>query len=73
MFIWRAYELRETLSDTQLERLEAAVRIEVERYRDVIKNSPADRLQIQVPFLAELEAKLANVSGLLARRRDSSS
>jgi len=65
MYVHRAYELRETLSDNELERLEAGLKDEVEHYRFAIRNYPPDRMSnYGAPFLTGLEAKLAEVRRL---------
>jgi hypothetical protein len=68
MNIGRAYELRLTLSDIELERLEQGLKDEAERYRFIIQNSPPDRLAIEKPFLAKMEARLDDVRRLRAER-----
>jgi hypothetical protein len=73
MKVWRAYELWETLSDNELERLEQGLRGEVERYSFIIQNSPPDRSEkIEGPYLAAIQAKLDDVCHLRAGRRKTS-
>jgi hypothetical protein len=65
-----AYQRRETLSDSELERLRAALAVEVARYLDAIQNYPPDRMeQYGKPHLARLEGRVAEVDRLLTNRR----
>lgn len=60
---------RASLSVSELERLLAALRDEVERYRYTIRNYPPDRMQRHgTPFLAALERRVDEVQRLLDRR-----
>jgi hypothetical protein len=72
MYIETAYARREALSDVDIERLHAALVDETERYRFSIRNYPADRMEKHgAPFLAKLEARVAEVEQLLKQRRGS--
>ena len=63
-----AFHRRETLNVTELERLRAQLVIEVERYRDAIRGYSAEKMALHgTPFLAGLEAKVAEVERLLAQ------
>lgn len=65
-----AYQRRDTLSDTELERLREALQINVTRYQDAIQNYSPDKMeQHGKPYLAELQARVAEVDRLLANRR----
>ena len=65
-----AYQRRETLSDTELERLRVALANEVARFRDVIRNYPPDRMErYGQPYLARLEERVVEVDRLLASRK----
>ena len=67
MFIENAYSRRDSLSDTDLERLLNALRDQVERYRFAIRNYPPERLKVYgQPHLNKLEARVSVVEGLLA-------
>ena len=69
MFVENAYARRDSLSDGELERLLAALKDEVERYRYAIRNYPPDRLeQYGNPFLANLEARVAEVQRVVSER-----
>jgi hypothetical protein len=69
VFILKAYELRKTLSDAELERLEAGLQIEVERYRSAIENYPPERMAKHgAPHLALLEARVTEVRRIRADR-----
>jgi len=66
MFVRNAYDRRETLSDAELDRLLAALRDEVDRYRYAIRNYPPDRMErYGEPFLARLEERVSQVAGLI--------
>ena len=64
MNVGRAYQQRAQLSDAELERLEQGLKDEAERYRFVIQNSPPERLAIETPVLAKMEARLEEVRRL---------
>jgi len=69
MFIWNAYARREGLSDAQLERLLAALRDEVKRYCDVIRNYPPDRMErYGTPHLNRLQERVEEVERLVSER-----
>lgn len=69
MFIERAYEERESLSDRDLERLRSALVDQVDRYKFAIRNYPADRMEgYGAPFLSRLEEKLRVVDEVIVRR-----
>lgn len=69
MFIENAYERRATLSDAELERLLAALKDEVERYRYAIRNYPPDRMErYGRPFLVKLEDRVDMVRRLIQDR-----
>ncbi len=69
MFIENAYARRDNLSDAELERLLAALKDEVERYRYTIRNYPPDRMERHGrPFLAKLEERVDEVQRLLSQR-----
>lgn len=73
MFIENAYTRREGLSDAELDRLLAALKDEVERYRYVIRNYPADRMeQHGKPLLAKLERRVDEVQRLVSKRASGS-
>lgn len=74
MFIDNAYERRESLSDTNLERLLSALKDEADRYRYTIRNYPPDRMDSHgKPFLAKLERRVGVVQRLLSERAESGS
>jgi septum formation topological specificity factor MinE len=68
-----AYDRRETLTESQLERLRAELMAEVDRYRDAIRGYSQEKMaRYGSPYLAGLEAQVAEVERLLAiRSRDS--
>ena len=69
MYIDKAYDQREDLSDRDLERLLVALRDEVERYRYTIRNYPPDRMEKHgKPFLAKLEERVAVVKKVVESR-----
>ena len=69
MYIDKAYDQREDLSDRDLERLLTALRDEVERYRYTIRNYPPDRMEKHgKPFLAKLEERVAVVQRVVESR-----
>lgn len=69
MFILKAYDRRESLSDADLERLLAALKDEAERYRVSIRNYPPERMERHgKPFLAKLEERVDNVQRLITER-----
>lgn len=69
MFIENAYAQRADLSDRDLERLLAALKDEVERYRYTIRNYPPDRMKHHgEPFLGRLEDRVSEVQRLLSER-----
>lgn len=69
MYIDKAYDQREDLSDRDLERLLVALRDEVERYRYTIRNYPPDRMEKHgKPFLAKLEERVAVVKRVVESR-----
>ena len=71
MWIWNAYKKRSSLTDRDLERLEAAIRDEIERYSYSIRNYPAERMDTYgKPFLASLERRLIAVRETIAERKD---
>ena len=72
MDVHKAYELRDELTDTELERLEQGLRDQVERYRFITKNTTPERSSLEKSFLAKLEAKLDDVRGLRAERAKNS-
>lgn len=64
-----AYERRTTLSLNELERLRVALAGEVERYRIAIRGySPEKMAQFGAPYLAKLEARVADVDKEIADR-----
>lgn len=69
MFIQNAYTQRDGLSDAELERLLAALKDEVDRYRYAIRNYPAERLERHgKPFLATLQERVDEVQRLIGKR-----
>jgi hypothetical protein len=65
-----AYHSRETISFNELERLKVALVHEVENYRFGIRGySPEKMAKYGAPYLAELEAKVAEVERLLTLKR----
>lgn len=69
MYIDKAYDQREDLSDRDLERLLIALRDEVGRYRYTIRNYPPDRMEKHgKPFLAKLEERVAVVKRVVESR-----
>ena len=69
MFIENAYVRRDSLSDAELERLLAALRDEKDRYLDVIRNYPPDRMERHGrPFLARLEVRVDEVERVTRER-----
>jgi len=69
MFIENAYARRDSLSDAEMERLLAALKDEVGRYRYAIRNYPRDRMErYGKPFLARLEERVAEVQSLMSER-----
>ena len=69
MYIDKAYDQREDLSDRDLERLLVALRDEVERYRYTRGNYPPDRMEKHgKPFLAKLEERVAVVKRVVESR-----
>jgi hypothetical protein len=74
MFIENAYARRDSLTDTELERLLAALKDKVERYRYAIRNYPPDRMESHgKPFLAGLEERVHEVARLIQTRAERSS
>ncbi len=68
MNTYNAYERRETLTQTQLENLEAALLDEIRRYQRTLDNYPLDRLEkYGKPYMAVLLGRLEDVQ--LLRRR----
>ncbi len=64
-----AYERRESLTVNQLERLRAQLVVEMDRYREAIQGySPEKMVRYGGPYLADLEARVAEVNQLLATR-----
>ena len=73
MFIENAYARRDSLSDAELERLLAALKDELERYRYAIRNYPPDRMERHgTPFLGGLEERVDEVERLLNDRANGS-
>lgn len=72
MHILTAYERRETLAVSDIERLLEGLIREVEDYRLVIRNYPPDRMRdYGTPYLEKLETRVSVVKALLDdRRRD---
>ena len=69
MFILKAYERRESLSEADLDRLLTALKDEAERYRFVIRNYPRERMERHgKPFLAKLEERVDEVQRLITER-----
>lgn len=69
MYIDKAYDQREDLSDRDLERLLLVLRDEVERYRHTIRNYPPDRMEKHgKPFLAKLEERATMVQRVVESR-----
>lgn len=72
MWIWNAYKKRNSLTDRDLDRLEAAIRDEIERYVYSIRHYPPDRMETYgKPFLQSLERRLADVRETIAERKTS--
>jgi len=64
-----AYDRRTTLSLNELERLRVALADEVEIYRIAIRSyTPEKMAQFGTPYLAKLEARVADVDKELADR-----
>ena len=64
-----AYERRETLSTNELARLESALMVEVERYKDAIRGYDAEKMQrFGKPFLRTLQERVDVVTDLLRQR-----
>ena len=64
-----AYERRATLSVDQLHRLKAQLVEEVERYRVAIRGYSPDKMtQHGTPYLAKLEARVAEIDAQIATR-----
>lgn len=71
MRIKTAYVRRGSLTDAELQRLLAAVKDEVERYRFAIRNYPPDRMErYGKPFLAMLEKRVNDVQRLINERAE---
>ena len=69
MFVLNAYDRRDSLSDSDLERLLAALKDEVARYRYAIRNYPPDRIERHgKPFLATLQERVEEVQRLINER-----
>ena len=66
-----AYARRETLSDDELDRLLAALKNEVARYREAIRGySPEKMAKHGQPFLDKLMARVTEVERVQAARKD---
>lgn len=64
-----AYERRATLNVDQLHRLRAQLVDEVERYRIAIRGYSLDKMaQHGTPYLAKLEARVAEIDAQIAAR-----
>ena len=64
-----AYERRATLNVDQLRRLRAQLVDEVERYKVAIRGySPDKTAQHGAPYLAKLEAQVAEIDTLITKR-----
>ncbi len=69
MFWLKAYQRRESLSDSELERLLAALTDQVKQYRYAIRNYPPDRMErYGQPFLDDLEERVRVVTHLVKDR-----
>ena len=68
-----AYDRRATLTDNQLDRLKTALQGEVESYRAAIRGYSKSKMeQYGRPYLADLQARVAEVEKLLTQRARSS-
>jgi hypothetical protein len=64
-----AYERRTTLDADQLQRLRAQLVDEVERYRVAIRGYSPDKMaQHGAPYLAQLEARVAEIDAQIVER-----
>ena len=69
MHITTAYERRETLSESELVRLRAALADEVERYEVAIRGYNEDKMrEFGQPYLLKLQKRVDVVSELLRQR-----
>ena len=73
MDVLNAYDQRDSLSDSELERLLAALTDQVERYRYAIRNYQPERMERHgIPFLARLQERVDEVQRLSKERANRS-
>ena len=69
MHVERAYAERESLSDSDLERLRASLVDQVQRYKEAIRGYSPDKMEKHgQPFLTGLYQKVADVDATIAAR-----
>ena len=72
MWVKRAYQKRETLSDRDLGGLRADLANQILRYQEAIRGySPKKMAQFGKPIVSRLQGKLAVVDALIATRAKS--